>query len=341
MANTAETHTRSTNPVLVEVTRGGIVESRHRGAYAIAGDDGRLIKSAGDIKQAVFPRSAIKAFQAMPLLTSGAAQAFGLDDAQIALCCSSHNGEPEHVKTARSILAKAGVDETALSCGVQWPRRPDQLIRRGQQPGQIHNNCSGKHAGMLALARYMNLELDGYWRADHPLQQLVRHTIEAICRIDLSSAPVGIDGCSLPTWGFGLAAMATGFARFSRGAGLDRGMAIAAERIIAAVRANPFMVAGTDRFCTRLMQAVPRAFVKTGAEGVFCGCVPHAGIAIALKCDDGNVRASEPLMAGLLAGLDVWRASERAALEGLATIPLTNWRGIRTGEIRLRQPDCR
>jgi L-asparaginase II len=326
------------NPVLVEVTRGGIVESRHTGAYAVVDGDGKVVKSLGDIDEPIFPRSAIKAFQCLPLIESGAAQAYGFTDEEIALACASHNGEPEHIRVAHAMLAKAGNSEDDYECGAHWPhetRALHELTRSGDQPHPIHNNCSGKHAGMLALARRLGVDSHGYTGRDHPVQRAVARTISELCDVDVDSLPCGIDGCSVPTWAIPLRNLALGFARLASGRGVPDERRKASQRIIAAVSRFPFMVAGTDRFCTRLMQAVPRAFVKTGAEGVFCGAVPHAGLGIALKCDDGAHRASEVVMAALLADLPVWTEEEREALASFAHADLRNWRKIQVGEIRV------
>jgi L-asparaginase II len=326
------------NPVLVEVTRGGLVESSHQGAYAIVESGGALVTSAGDVDRPIFPRSAIKAFQCLPVIESGAADTFGLADEEIALACASHNGEAEHLRVARSLLEKAGNTEDDFECGAHWPHQPAalrELVRSGGQPRQIHNNCSGKHAGMLALARRLGVDPHGYTAREHQVQRTIARTISEICGIDVDELPCGIDGCSVPTWAIPLRKLALGFARFGSGEGVSEARKAASRRIIAAVRAHPFMVAGTDRFCTRLMERVPRAFVKTGAEGVFCAAVPHAGLGLALKCDDGAHRASETLMAALLASLPVWTEEESEALRGFAHADLRNWRKLYVGEVRV------
>jgi L-asparaginase II len=324
------------NPVLVHVTRGGIVESRHRGAFAVADAGGNLAAALGDIAGPVFPRSAIKAFQALPMVEM-AADRFGFTDAEIALACASHSGEPEHVRGARAMLAKLGLSEANLECGAHWPYDGDAqraMAAAGEQPGPIHNNCSGKHAGMLALALALGVDSKGYTDASHPVQRTIAATLRDLCGIDPDAQPCGTDGCSVPTWAMPLEAWAHGFARFASGAGLPPERQRAARRIMAAVRNHPFMVAGSERFCTRLMQAVPRAFVKTGAEGVFCGAVPHAGFGLAVKCDDGASRAAEAIMAALLAHLPAWTPEEEARLRSFATVPLTNRAGLETGQLR-------
>ena len=297
---------------------------------------GGLVAGVGAIALPVFPRSAIKAFQTLPMVET-AADRFGFSDEEIALACASHAGEPEHVRLARAMLARIGLTEDALECGPHWPydgASQRALAAAGESPGRIHNNCSGKHAGMLALALALGADPKGYSSAKHPVQRMIKAVLRDLCGIEPDAQPCGIDGCSVPTWGLPLKALAHGFARFASGAGMARERQQAARRILAAVRAHPFLVAGSERFCTRLMQAVPRAFVKTGAEGVFCGTVPHAGFGLAVKCDDGAGRAAEVIMAALLAHLPVWTADEEARLRSFATVSLSNWAGLEVGEIR-------
>jgi L-asparaginase II len=235
------------------------------------------------------------------------------------------------------MLAKAGVDEAAYECGAHWPIETQALhamIRADEKPGQVHNNCSGKHAGMLAVAQRIGTDHHGYVDRGHAVQRAIAKVLNEMCDVDADTLPCGIDGCSVPTWAVPLRNMALGFARLTSGEGLSAERKAAAARIITAVKANPFMVAGTDRFCTRLMTKVPRAFVKTGAEGVFCGAVPHAGLGIALKCDDGAGRASEAAFAAVLAALDVWTPEEKAAISSFAHATLKNWRKIEVGEVK-------
>jgi L-asparaginase II len=324
------------NPVIAEVTRGGMVESRHTGAYAVMDASGKLVAAGGDIAEAAFPRSSVKAFQCLPVIESGAADRFGFTDEELALACASHAGEAPHVRVAASMLAKAGMSETQYECGAHWPydvSAQHDLVRHAQQPRAIHNNCSGKHAGMLALARQLGVEAEGYTKIDHPVQRAVARTMSELCDVDMDAQPHGIDGCSVPTWAVPLRNLALGFARFASGATLSESRKTACRRIIEGVRAHPFMVSGSNRFCTRVMQAVPRAFVKTGAEGVFCGAVPHAGLGIALKCDDGASRASESAMAAVMASLPVWAEAERQTLKSFAETDLSNWRKIHVGDV--------
>ncbi len=318
------------NPIIAEVTRGGIVESQHRGAFIVMDRDMRVATHAGDVERAVFPRSAIKAFQALPLLEGGGAKAFALTDAEIALCCSSHNGESDHVATALSILGKCSCGESHLECGAHWPsgrEAANALLRAGAKPSSIHNNCSGKHAGMLAACMHMGLDPMGYINADHPLQRAIAKRMGEICGVNLATAPIGIDGCSVPTWAYALRNMALGFARLT-----EPGFA-AGERIIAAARAHPHLIAGIERFDTKIMQAVPRLFIKVGAEGVFCGSIAHAGLGFALKCDDGAYRGAEVAISKVLAGLPVWTDDERIALERFTAERLINWQKLDVGAV--------
>lgn len=327
------------NPIVVEVTRGGLVESRHRGSIAVADASGRLVASLGDVSSPVYPRSAVKILQALPLVEQGAAAAYGLTDEEIALAASSHNGEPAHVEAARSILAKAGLDETWLECGPQIPARDEDrcaLMRRGEAPGRIHNNCSGKHAGMLAAARHLGLDPRGYARRDHPLQQRIRAVMEEMTGAVLAEERCGGDGCSVPTWAAPLGSWAAAFARIAAGAGMPAERAAATALIRRAVAAHPFMVAGTDRFCTAVMQATGEAvFVKTGAEGVFCAALPGRGLGIALKIDDGASRASEALTAAALVELAGLDGPARAMLQRRSNPPVADRNGRQVGEVRV------
>lgn len=318
------------NPIIAQVTRGSHVESRHRGAFAVVDRNGNVLARSGDIDLPVYPRSAVKAFQCLPLIESGAADRFGFADEEIALACASHGGEAEHVRVARSMLAKAGNDEQAYECGAHWPgdiEAHHALVREGSEAQAVHNNCSGKHAGMLALARHLGVDPANYVDRQHPVQRAVAAALKRMCGWDVDRAPCGIDGCSVPTWAMPLRHLALGFARLT-----DPGNR-AAQRILAAVRAHPFMVGGSSSFDTELMRQVPRAFIKTGAEGAYGGCIAHAGLGIALKCDDGAGRAARVAMAALLASLDVWTGEERDRLRALARSDLANWRKIRVGEI--------
>lgn len=323
------------NPILIELTRAALVESFHRGAVAIAAADGSTVAALGDVDRAIYPRSAIKAFQALPLVESGAAEAFGLDDAELAVACASHSGEPRHLKAVRSLLAKAGGEEAMLACGAHWPRSQETmhaLIAAQERPRAIHNNCSGKHAGMIALALHLGADPAGYERPDHAVQRQIRETVEALTGAELRDDRCAVDGCSVPTWGLGLRAVAGGFARFATGEGLSPARAEACRRIMQACFAAPAMVAGQARLCTDVMRRLPgRAFVKIGAEGVYCAAFPERGLGLALKIDDGGRRAAEAALAHLITAI------LPDAGETMAEIwdnRRTNWRGREVGTTR-------
>ncbi|MCP4182632.1 MAG: asparaginase [Hyphomicrobiales bacterium] len=324
------------NPVLAQVTRGNIVESFHRASYAITDNRGTLLSSAGDIQRPIFPRSAIKALQALALIESGAAQAYQFTDEEISVACASHNGEAHHINAVRSMLRKSGVNEHKLECGLHWPTHAPAaslLAASNQKPGNIHNNCSGKHAAMLATAHYLGEKLDNYIDISHPVQQRIQAIISQFCQYDASTAPCGIDGCSVPTWAIPLEKIACGFAMLSNNSHDNWQWSNASSTIIKSVRAAPQMVAGTGRFCTKIMNDVPRLFAKTGAEGVYCGVIQHAGIGIAVKCDDGATRAAEVIFAKIISKLPVWNKEEKAILSTYSSSELKNRNEIVTGDI--------
>jgi L-asparaginase II len=326
--------TNIANPALVEVIRGTLVESRHAGAIAVADADGSLLFAFGDVERPVFPRSAVKAMQAMPLVESGAADAFGLGDDELAVACGSHSAEPAPVKAVRSLLAKAGLDESHLACGAHWPIGEEasrELIRAGRRPQAIHNNCSGKHAGMLAACVHLGFEPRGYARPEHPLQSLIARLISETCGIVLDQGRMGIDGCSVPTWAVPLRALARGFARLGTGQGLARERARAANRLVAACFASPAMVAGEGRFDTLVMSKLaPSVFVKGGAEGVHCAALPGLGLGVAVKVEDGAKRGAERALAETIAAL---LPPARSALADQLDGEIVNWRGTRVGRI--------
>ncbi|EFH12338.1 asparaginase [Pseudoroseomonas cervicalis] len=328
--------------VLVEVTRGGRVESRHAGAFAVVDAEGALVLSEGDIDRPVFPRSAVKLIQALPLVESGAADRFGLDDESLALACASHNGEERHAEVAARGLARLGLDEAALECGAHWPSLPaasQRLARQGASPSALHNNCSGKHTGFLCLACGLGAEPRGYIQPEHAVQRSVKSALEEVTGFALAEGSHGIDGCSIPTYAIPLRALALGFARLGSGHGVSLARAQAAARLRRAVARHPFMVGGTGRFDTVVMEALgERAFTKTGAEGVFCAALPELGLGVALKCEDGAGRAAEVVMAALLLRLLPLSEAERAVVAPFAAPVLRNWNGIEVGRLRATLP---
>jgi L-asparaginase II len=256
------------DPALVEVMRGGRVESRHQGAIAILDADGGVHTVLGDIDQAVFPRSAVKSIQALPLVESGAADAFGFGDRELALACASHSGEPAHVALAASMLERAGLDGTALECGMHWPSRQQatiDLARSGGRPSALHNNCSGKHSGFLSVCSHCGIDHRDYVRMNHRLQDMVRDAMEGVTGAPHGLDNSGTDGCSIPTYAIPLRSMALGFARMATGTRLGPKRAAAARRLFSACMAEPFYVAGTDRDFSRIFVSGKwRILVKYG-----------------------------------------------------------------------------
>ena len=326
-----------TNPTLVEVLRGGRVESRHAGAIAVVDSAGKRVFALGDIEAPVYPRSAIKGLQALVLMESGAADRYGFNAEELALACASHGGEEGHVATAARMLARAGLDGTALKCGAHWPLyqpAAQALARSGGTAAPIHNNCSGKHAGFLCAACAMEADRASYTEPIHPVQREVRAVLENLSRAAIPDSARAVDGCSVPTWAMPLANLARAFACFAGGQGLSPARAKAAERLRRSCAEKPWHVAGTGRFCTELMTRFgARVFVKSGAEGMCCAALPEQGLGIALKCDDGAGRAAEVMMAATLARL-LATDEDRASLARFIRVPLRNWNGIAVGELR-------
>ena len=325
------------NPVLIEVMRGTLVESRHRGAVAVVDAAGTTVLEIGDVSSPVFPRSAVKALQALPLVEGGAADRYGLGDEELVLACASHSGEAAHVAGVERMLGKAGLDPSALRCGAHWPiaQAAAAALARIGAPSALHNNCSGKHAGFLCLACAIGVDHTEYFKPDHPVQREVRAVLEDFTGAALTEERCAIDGCSVPTWAVPLRNLAQAFAKFGAGQGVSPQRARAAARLRQACARKPWHMAGTGRFCTKVMQLFgERVFVKTGAEGVFCGALPQQGLGIAIKCDDGASRAAQAIMAAVIVRFLPLDATERAALAPLLHPTLRNWNGFEVGAIR-------
>lgn len=320
------------NPILIEVTRGPLIESFHRGAIALATPSGELVMALGDVSRPVFPRSAIKAIQCLPLIETGAADRFGFGKPEIALACASHTGTDRHTRLAAEMLMRVGLDESALGCGAHPPlgaAAAKALWLSGRDATQLHNNCSGKHAGMLATAIHLGEPTRGYFEPDHPVQQRVLKAMIELTGRDLGAEVMGRDGCSVPNWAMPLEAMATLFARLVTGEGMPPARRTAVERILTSCWSEPELVAGPGRADTVVMRNLPgEVFMKTGAEGVYCGGFPELGLGFALKVDDGATRGSAGAVVALI---------ERLFPEAHGLVKrqvLKSWRGIEVGTIR-------
>jgi L-asparaginase II len=327
-----------TNPVLVEITRGSLVESVHRGSVAIADADGAIVFSLGDIETPVYPRSSLKPIQALPLLESGAPDAYGLSSEHIALACASHSGEPMHTARVAAWLERIGLGEPDLACGAHPVRYEPvwrDMVLRGEVPTRIHNNCSGKHTGFLTVAKHWGVATAGYERHDHPVQQAVAKALGELSGVS-GELPWGVDGCAAPNFALPLAGFARSLAKLADPRGLGETRDKAAKRIVESMIAHPELVAGTGRACTILMRsAAGHAAVKTGAEGVFAGIIPERGWGIALKIDDGAGRAAETAMAAVLDALKLLGRDEAA--REILHAPILNTRNAVVGERRVAE----
>lgn len=326
------------SPVLVEVTRGGMVESRHRGIAAVVDAGGRVLRGWGDVGRPVYARSAIKSIQALPLVETGAFDAWGLGEEELALACASHAGEPHHTRLVSAWLARIGLMPGALECGSHLPYdegTAHELIRAGEAPTGLHNNCSGKHAGMLTTALHRGERLEGYVRYEHPVQQRILGVLEQMTGHDLSGAARGVDGCGIPTIAVPLGGLAYAMARIADSSDLPEARARAVARIRAAWAKHPYLIGGRDSFDTRFMQAARgEVLLKIGAEGVMCAVLPGPGLGVAVKIEDGAVRAAGVAMAGILHSLGVLPEEIRRDLDGLVRPEITNRAGLAVGSVR-------
>jgi L-asparaginase II len=331
---------------LVEVRRGAITESRHRGHVTVVDPDGRIVFYLGVPETVTFLRSSAKPFQALPLLTSGAADHFGFTDEEVALACASHNGEPIHIKIAAAMLEKIGLTRDALKCGVHEPYSPTaaaHLKANGESPNVLHNNCSGKHAGMLAVAKHLGAPIETYDSPENPVQLAVGHAISQFSGVALEDLAVAIDGCGVPVFGITVKAMALAFARLiSPPAEFDEATRAACARIVRVMTSYPELIGGTtDRLDTEIMKAASgRVVSKVGAEGVYTAGIlpseqwPH-GLGLALKIEDGDDHRARPtVVVEALRQLGVLRDESLDAVARYAFFPIKNRPGNVVGEIR-------
>jgi len=329
-------------PILARVIRGETVESVHRGHLIAVGGEGAVLLSVGDPGTVTFFRSACKPLQAIPLITTGASHAFGLTDDEVALACASHSGERVHVRVAAKMLRKTGLSERHLQCGKHLPfsdKETKRLLRGNEKITQLHNNCSGKHAAMLAVAKHIGANPATYVSTDHPVQLAILKTISMFCEIPVQKIAIGIDGCCVPNYAMPLNAMARGFLNLiaPRNDFADERIRSASKRIVSAMARYPALIGGTERLDTILMMAAPGKIIsKVGADGVWmCGILPSArfpnGAAIALKVEDGDDKRARPAVAiELLRSLGVLSKTDLAEFSPMS---IENRRGDAVGRV--------
>ncbi|QNB46588.1 asparaginase [Thermanaerosceptrum fracticalcis] len=323
---------------LVEVTRGDVVESVHRGVVAVVDSEGKLVASAGDPRYLTYIRSAAKPMQAIPVLESGAASHYSLSLEEIAVLTASHSGEEEHVRVVMQVLSKIGLTAAYLQCGTHPPlHRPSAkaLIAKGLEPTVLHCSCSGKHAGMLILTRFNEWNLDDYYKLEHPVQQLMLQCMADFAGLNPEEIPIGIDGCGVPVFAMTVEKMAFSYARLAQPESFAPERKEASLKLREAMTAYPSLVAGTGRLATDLMKVVGNKLVaKDGAEGVFCISVPAKGWGIALKIEDGHTRAVGPAVIAVLDQLGLITGEEKELLAIHTRTELQNFRKEVIGEIR-------
>ena len=327
--------------ILAKVIRGDTVESIHRGHIIVIDGEGKTVSEMGDPSMVTFYRSAGKPFQAMPLLTSGAADAFGFSEEEIALACASHSGEARHVRIAELMLERIGLTESYLRCGTHLPfyeKEAERMMRAGEYPNQLHNNCSGKHAAMLAVAKHLGADLESYEGVDHPVQNAILNAVAEFSETSESEIAVAIDGCAAPNFALPISAMARSFLNLvSPPESIAEVSRAAAGRIVSAMTKFPELIGGTERLDTMLIQAAEGHVIsKVGADGVWlCGVVPCekwlTGLGIALKVEDGDDKRARPVVAvEILRQLGILSDD---ALPELSPMPIKNRRGDLVGRV--------
>ncbi|HKM39359.1 MAG TPA: asparaginase [bacterium] len=321
--------------------RGGLVESRHYGSIAVVDLNGRLLYSHGDAERMTFLRSAAKPFQVLPLFAVGAQNKYDFSLSEIAVMCGSHSGQDMHVEHVKSILAKIGLTEAALQCGLQRPFHREtarRLAAAGKTISPLRNACSGKHACMLAIAQFQGWEIGDYMEIKHPLQQLMLKTIAALTEFPLKNIGIGLDTCGVPVFALPLANMARAYAKLGRKKGATAAEEWGMETIVAAMTTHPELVAGTDRFTTKLIAAAGGALIaKDGGESSFGIGFTEQGLGIALKIEDGSGRALAPTVLQILHQLKLLPPETLTTLASYRELPLRTFGGILAGSVKAEQ----
>jgi len=328
------------NPVVARAWRGDWVESQHRGAWALVDVDGGVLAGRGSWSAPVFTRSAVKSLQALPMIESGAAEAFGVTDEELALCLASHNAEPRHTAIVQGFLARLGLGPGDLSCGPQPPGDPAaraDLHTAGREPTALHNNCSGKHAGFLCLARHLGMPSQSYLDPAGPGQRLVRAAVAEMAGLESDALGLSIDGCSAPSFRLPLVALGRALARVATPAALPAKRRAACERMTRVVAAHPVLIAGSKkRLCTDLARVSKgRLFPKVGGDTVYAVGVRGTGQALAVRLDDSAGRGLPALVLALCERFGFLSPAELAELGSWRAGPLYNWAGIEVGRLEV------
>lgn len=328
----------NTNPVLAEVIRNNIVESCHRGSAIVVDTQGKVVFSIGDIERSIYPRSALKPLQAIPVIETGAAEKFDLSAQEISLACASHNSEAMHVDTVNKWLARLGLDNQCLECGAEYPlykKSANALIAAGEPPTKSHHNCSGKHSAMLTLAKHLLPDVTGYSQHSHVVQQVWMQTLSEMIGEDVSKMHWERDGCGLPAIYMPMKKLAHAFAMFAAPNNQPGARGLAMQKIIESIAAHPEMIAGSERCCSDVIAATQgKVIVKTGAEAAYAGVVPALGLGFALKIDDGATRGSEVALGALLQKMGALTEQNTTDLKHVFNPDIINSQGYKTGEIK-------
>lgn len=329
------------NPILVEIYRNNVLESFHRGVVCIVNNAGEIVFSWGDVQQITYPRSAMKLLQVIPLIAGGGIEKFGFTLEEIAVMCGSHNAEAEHLRAINSILQKIGLDKNALHCGPQYPsskRDANALIKADEKPHHIHNNCSGKHAGMLAACILNGWPTEDYINPNHPLQQEILRVCSLLYEYPADHMVIALDGCSAPIFSVPVYNQALGYKNLVANKHLDQSIQNACNIIIEAVSKYPFMVAGTGRYCTDMMKiTAPKIIGKTGAEGIFCLTFTEQQLGVCIKIDDGKMLPQYNVAQALIEASGLFTQEQLQPLHHYAETELKNFNKLVTGEIKVKQ----
>lgn len=327
------------NPILVEVYRGEVLESFHRGSICIVDKDNNILFSQGDPNQICYPRSAMKLLQVIPLIIGGGIERFKLTHEEIAIMCGSHNAEKDHLRVVNSIIHKIGLTKDFLQCGPQYPtfkKESDQLIIAGEKPHHIHNNCSGKHAGMLAACILNGWPTENYLNPNHPLQQAILEICSQFYEYPKEKMAIALDGCSAPIFSVPVLNQAIAFKNLVANKHMDERIQMACHTIIAAITEFPFMVAGTNRYCTDMMKITgPKIIGKTGAEGIFCMTFTEKKWGVCIKIDDGKMLPQYNVAQALIEASGLFSKEDLLRLHHYSENELKNFNKLVTGKIKV------